>query len=195
MCSAWQGDTNLLQHEPPPAPAAHGEHAPPPRIFKLAGSGDPALPGLCQAGEAFLAGVLRHVAALACLTSPAPNSYRRLAPHAWTGAFQCYGPNNREAVLRLCSVPGEPDAANAELKAFDAAANPHLAAAAIIGEAEAAGGALTLAPPPSFSPLSAALNPQRLLVDAVIYILARPAAVGPLPCTYPSLPLLCTPSA
>lgn len=46
---------------------------------------------------------------------------------------QCWGPENREAPLRLCATPSVPDACNAELKAFDATANPHLGAAALIG--------------------------------------------------------------
>jgi glutamine synthetase len=65
-------------------------------------------------------------------TTPAPNSYRRLAPHCWSGAYQCFGPQNREAPLRLCSTPGNPAAANCELKTSDGTANPHLAAAALI---------------------------------------------------------------
>ncbi|EFN50945.1 hypothetical protein CHLNCDRAFT_141615 [Chlorella variabilis] len=130
--SVWRGDANLLRHEAPAAAAAAGAPAAPPRVFKLAGSGEPALPGLAPEGEAFLAGVLRHLPALTCFTSPSPNSFRRQAPHCWTGAYQCYGPNNREAALRLCSTPGVPDAANAELKACDASSNPHLAAAALI---------------------------------------------------------------
>lgn len=130
--SVWQAGTNLLQHEPRPAPAAAGMLPTPPRIFKLAGSSDPALPGLDPTGEAFLAGVLRHLPALMTFTSPSPNSFRRQAPHCWAGAYQCYGPHNREAALRLCSNPGDLAAANAELKAFDATCNPHLAAAAMI---------------------------------------------------------------
>ncbi|KAL4855747.1 Type-1 glutamine synthetase 1 [Chlorella vulgaris] len=130
--SVWQAGTNLLQHEPRPAPAAAGMLPTPPRIFKLAGSSDPALPGLDPTGEAFLAGVLRHLPALMTFTSPSPNSFRRQAPHCWAGAYQCYGPHNREAALRLCSTPGDLAAANAELKAFDATCNPHLAAAAMI---------------------------------------------------------------
>jgi glutamine synthetase len=138
----WQAGTNLLQHEPRPAPAAAGMLPTPPRIFKLAGSSDPALPGLDPTGEAFLAGVLRHLPALMTFTSPSPNSFRRQAPHCWAGAYQCYGPHNREAALRLCSTPGDLAAANAELKAFDATCNPHLAAAAMIGGWVGGGGVL-----------------------------------------------------
>ncbi|PRW21027.1 ligase [Chlorella sorokiniana] len=124
--SVWRGDTNLFAHEAAPAPAAAGAAAPPP------GEGEAAVRGLDPDGEAFLAGVLRHLPALMVFTTPAPNSYRRLAPHCWSGAYQCFGPQNREAPLRLCSTPGNPAAANCELKTSDGTANPHLAAAALI---------------------------------------------------------------
>lgn len=119
--SLWEGETNLIEHEPLR-----------PRAFVFAGSEEPAVPGLSVTGEAFLAGVLAHLPALMVFTTPSPNSFRRLAPHAWTGAYQCYGVNNREAPLRLCSTPGAPEAANCELKAFDGTANPHLGVAATI---------------------------------------------------------------
>ncbi len=80
--SLWRGDVNLLAHEAAPAAAAAGTAAPPP------GKGSPAVQGLCPEGEAFLAGVLQHLPALMVFTTPSPNSYRRLAPHCWAGAFQ-----------------------------------------------------------------------------------------------------------
>jgi glutamine synthetase len=133
--SLWQGGVNLLQHEPPAAAAAAGAAAVPPPGEAASGSsgGAAAGLGLSAVGEAFLAGILAHLPALMCFTTPSPNSFRRLAPHCWAGAYQCYGANNREAPLRLCATPGAPEAANCELKAFDATANPHLAAAAMIG--------------------------------------------------------------
>lgn len=130
--SLWQGGVNLLQHEPPAAVAAAGAAAAPPGDGG-GRSGTPAGLGLSAVGEAFLAGILAHLPALMCFTTPSPNSFRRLAPHCWAGAYQCYGANNREAPLRLCATPGAPQAANCELKAFDATANPHLGAAAMIG--------------------------------------------------------------
>lgn len=137
------------------------------------------LPSPSPAGEAFLAGVLHHLPALMAFTAPSPNSYRRIEPHAWAGAFQvgfptdragqqacrvraarcgqsqagaspmqapppphhptppppppcyllcclhahpppplqCYGVNNREAPLRLCSTPGAPERCAAMLGA------------------------------------------------------------------------------
>lgn len=56
-----------------------------------------------------------------------------LSAAAPPGVLQCFGPQNREAPLRLCSTPGNPAAANCELKTSDGTANPHLAAAALIG--------------------------------------------------------------
>ena len=82
--SLWRGGENMLRHEPPPAGAATGTPAAPPAPVA---PGAPALPGLSADGEAFLAGVLRHLPALMLFTAPSPNSYRRIAPSFWSGAF------------------------------------------------------------------------------------------------------------
>ncbi|WP_083976208.1 type I glutamate--ammonia ligase [Kitasatospora azatica] len=93
--------------------------------------------GLTGEAESFLAGVLAELPALLALGAPSPASYLRLVPQRWAGAYQCWGLENREAALRL--IPGPPGegvgSANAELKCFDAAANPYL----LIGAALAAG--------------------------------------------------------
>lgn len=75
----------------------------------------------------FMAGVLHHLSALMALTTPSPNSYRRLQPHCWSGAFACWGTDNREAALRVPSGPDGGDPTNFELKTCDASANPYLA--------------------------------------------------------------------
>ncbi|CAL5223477.1 g6000 [Coccomyxa viridis] len=81
--------------------------------------------------EAFLAGILHHMPALQTFTTPSPLSYERLQPGCWSGAYQVWGVNNREAPLRLCSdAHGEPN--NAEYKTLDATANPYLALAVLI---------------------------------------------------------------
>jgi len=66
--------------------------------------------------------------------APSVASYLRLIPQHWAGAFQAWGPENRETALRVVSgSPGnEGDAANLEVKAFDLAANPYLVVAALI---------------------------------------------------------------
>jgi glutamine synthetase len=88
--------------------------------------------GLSALGEAFAAGVLRHLPALLPFTAANPNSYRRIKPSMWSGAFRCWGVNNREAPLRLVGAPGRPETVNFELKAVDGTANPYLALAAIV---------------------------------------------------------------
>ncbi|TDU03521.1 glutamine synthetase [Streptomyces sp. 846.5] len=86
---------------------------------------------LTKEGEAFLAGILDALPALLALGAPSPASHLRLVPSHWAGAYQCWGPENREAALRLVSGRS----ANAEIKCFDAAANPYLALGGTIATA------------------------------------------------------------
>jgi glutamine synthetase len=85
-------------------------------------------------GRAFLAGVLEHLPGLCGLTAPSFNSYHRIVPQHWAGAFTCWGHDNREAPLRLPSVfrGMEEATTNLELKAGDASCNPYLAVGGLI---------------------------------------------------------------
>jgi glutamine synthetase len=85
-------------------------------------------------GSGFVAGILEHLPAVMAFSAPSPNSYQRLAPGMWSSAFACYGPDNREAAVRLASpVAGAESAtANIELKPVDVTANPYLALAAVL---------------------------------------------------------------
>jgi len=87
-------------------------------------------------GEArsFIAGVLAHLPALCGLTAPSFNSYHRIVPQYWAGAFTCWGHDNREAPVRVASVFRglEEASTNAELKACDASCNPYLALGGLI---------------------------------------------------------------
>jgi glutamine synthetase len=83
--------------------------------------------GLSSAGYHFLAGVLAHLPGLVALTCGSVNSYRRLAPSTWSGAYICYGPDNREAAVRICSPIGRSGSVNLELKPSDSTGNPYLA--------------------------------------------------------------------
>ena len=89
---------------------------------------------LSAEGRAFLAGVLAHVPGLCGLTAPSFNSYHRIVPSFWAGAFTCWGHDNREAPLRLPSVfrGMEEASTNLELKAADATCNPYLAVGGVI---------------------------------------------------------------
>jgi len=82
----------------------------------------------------FMAGVLAHLPGLCGLTAPSFNSYRRISPQTWSGAYICWGHDNREAPVRVPSVFAgtEEASANLELKAADASCNPYLAIGGII---------------------------------------------------------------
>ena len=85
--------------------------------------------GLSAAGYAFMGGVLAHLPALLALTAPSVNSYRRLQPRFWSSAYAAWGPDNREAAIRLPSKRRalEMESTNLELKPCDPSNNPYLA--------------------------------------------------------------------
>ena len=94
-----------------------------------------ALYGLTTLARCFIGGVLAHLPALLALTCPSYNSYRRLhQPRSWTSAFTAWGPDNREAALRVASGLWGADArsVNLELKPVDPSCNPYLALAGLI---------------------------------------------------------------
>ena len=90
--------------------------------------------GLSQEARSFIAGVLAHLPALCGLTAPSFNSYHRIVPQYWAGAFTCWGYDNREAPVRVASVfrGSEEASTNAELKACDATCNPYLAVGGLL---------------------------------------------------------------
>lgn len=89
--------------------------------------------GMTEPAEQFTAGTLDHLPALLAVGAPSAASYLRLIPRHWAAPFQAWGVENREAALRLVpGSPGNPGAANLEVKVFDQSANPYLAVAAVI---------------------------------------------------------------
>jgi glutamine synthetase len=86
--------------------------------------------GLSEVARRFVAGVLEHLPGLAAITVPSRNSYRRLLPHFWAGAFVVWGYDNREAAIRV--TRGATGATRFELKTCDATSNPYLAIGALI---------------------------------------------------------------
>ena len=89
---------------------------------------------MTRQAEAFTAGVLESMQALTAVTAPSVASYERLQPHRWSDPWACWGRENREAALRFVTgmVGSRGQAANLEVKAMDAAANPYLALGAIV---------------------------------------------------------------
>jgi glutamine synthetase len=90
--------------------------------------------GLSAEARSFVAGVLAHLPGLCGLAAPSFNSYHRIVPHYWAGAFTCWGYDNREAPVRVASPfrGAEEASTNAELKACDASCNPYLAVGGLI---------------------------------------------------------------
>lgn len=82
-------------------------------------------------GLAAIGGILAHLRGIQAVLTPSVPSYERLQPHHWSGAYTCWGRENREAAIRHIegSAPARPTSANIELKPVDGAANPYLAAA------------------------------------------------------------------
>ena len=82
--------------------------------------------GISDVGYHFLGGVLHHAEALAAITNPTVNSYKRInAPRTVSGATWSpnsvtYGGNNRTHMVRI------PDPGRFEFRLADGAANPYL---------------------------------------------------------------------
>lgn len=99
---------------------------------------DPARPGeLSGLGARFVAGILRHAAAITAWTSPSPISFLRLTPHRWSAGGVFLAERNREALVRICptlSFAGGDVATqfHLEFRAADATANPWLVLAALV---------------------------------------------------------------
>jgi glutamine synthetase len=74
-----------------------------------------------------IGGVLEHLRALTCITSPTVNSYRRFADAGfWAPIFADWGFQNRTTALRI-SAPGR-----YEYRSVDSAVNPYLSFAALL---------------------------------------------------------------
>lgn len=91
--------------------------------------------GLSVYEEAFLAGLLEHLPALAAFTLPTPASYKRVADGVWSGGtYVAYGTENRETPIRIANA-SSPGSRNFELRFIDGTANPYLALSAILSAA------------------------------------------------------------
>jgi glutamine synthetase len=90
--------------------------------------------GLSELAERFIAGILAHLPGLLGLTAPTFNSFQRLLPEHWSSAYVCWGPDNREAAVRVPSTfwGHEMPSANLEYKPIDASCNPYLAFGGLI---------------------------------------------------------------
>ncbi len=85
--------------------------------------------GLSKMAYHFMGGLLKHARAMAAITNPIVNSYKRLIRGAplsgatWAPVYVTWGGSNRTQYIRIPS-PGR-----CEIRTIDGAANPYLAAA------------------------------------------------------------------
>ncbi len=87
---------------------------------------------LSERAKCFMAGLLHHLPALMALIAPTTNSYRRIQAHLSSGAFVCWGFNNRDAAIRVPTNPSPTSPTHFELRTVDASSNPYLALGGVI---------------------------------------------------------------
>jgi glutamine synthetase len=91
--------------------------------------------GITRTGAQLMAGVVDHLGEAAGLFAPTIASYERLQPGHWSGAYACWGLENRETAVRLVrgTAGARSSLANVEVKSIDGGSNPYLVLAAIVG--------------------------------------------------------------
>jgi glutamine synthetase len=89
--------------------------------------------GLSKTARSAIAGVLRHAPALAAISNPTINSYKRFGPDTLAPWLIDWGLDNRSAMVRIPPERGK--ASRMELRLGDASANPYLAIAGLLGAA------------------------------------------------------------
>ena len=97
-------------------------------------SGGPGAAGMTPEGESAVAGLLAGLPDAQGIMCGSVLSGMRMQPGHWSGAYVCWGVENREAAVRfLIGGPSNPQGANVEVKVIDPSANPYFATAAMLG--------------------------------------------------------------
>ena len=92
---------------------------------------DPSRPdGMSELAERCIAGILAHHRGTAAFMAPHVNAYKRLKPDMLNGYLANWGYDDRTVTVRVPSARGE--GSRLEHRTADAAANPYLAAAALL---------------------------------------------------------------
>lgn len=99
-----------------------------------------------QAAKSFVAGLLRYIPEICCLTNPTVNSYKRLIPGYNAPSYIAWSKKNNSLLVRVPSTKGKH--ARVELRSPDPTANPYLAIAAALA-AGFEGIKQGMTPPPS----------------------------------------------
>nr|WP_321497291.1 type I glutamate--ammonia ligase [uncultured Methanolobus sp.] len=78
----------------------------------------------------FIAGVLKHIKAISCISNPLVNSYKRLIPGYEAPVYITWSGANRSSLIRIPSARGK--STRVELRSPDPSCNPYLTFAAIL---------------------------------------------------------------
>ncbi|MFW5995938.1 MAG: type I glutamate--ammonia ligase [Halanaerobiaceae bacterium] len=81
--------------------------------------------GLSQIAYYYIGGLLKHAPAIAAITNPTVNSYKRLVPGYEAPVYISWSSQNRSALVRIPAARGK--GTRVELRNPDPAANPYLA--------------------------------------------------------------------
>jgi glutamine synthetase len=88
--------------------------------------------GVSQTCLHYIGGVLKHARAIAAITNPTTNSYKRLVPGYEAPVNLAYSSRNRSAGIRIPMYSSSPKAKRIEVRFPDPAANPYLAFSALL---------------------------------------------------------------
>jgi len=88
--------------------------------------------GVSQMCLYYIGGILKHAHALAALTNPTTNSYKRLTPGFEAPVNLAYSSRNRSASIRIPMYSSNPKAKRIEVRFPDPTCNPYLAFSAML---------------------------------------------------------------
>ncbi|OGW61956.1 MAG: type I glutamate--ammonia ligase [Nitrospirae bacterium RBG_16_64_22] len=88
--------------------------------------------GMSEMAMHYIGGILKHAPALAAITNPTTNSYKRLVPGFEAPVNLAYSSRNRSASIRIPMYSPSPKAKRIEVRFPDPSCNPYMAFAAML---------------------------------------------------------------